>query len=412
MKQYDILIVGAGHAGAQSAIALRQLNFAGTIAVVGDELDLPYERPPLSKEYLSGEKQFERILIRPAPFWSERRITFLLGQRVTEVNAAERLITTSDGTAIGYRDLIWATGGAPRRLDCQGANLPGVHAVRTRTDVDRIINDLPFVEQVVVVGGGYIGLEAAAVLSKLGKRVTILEAQDRVLARVAGEPLSRFYEDKHRANGVDVRLGVGVDGIEGQAGRVAGVRTSDGKLLPAQLVIVGIGIIPSVQPLIAAGAEGGNGVKVDQICRTTLSHIWAIGDCALHTSTFADGADIRLESIQNATDMATTVAKAMTGAAKPYCTIPWFWSNQYELKLQTIGLSMGYDKTVLRGNPKDEKFSVVYLREGRIIAIDCVNAVKDYVQGRALVIAGTKPCVSSLADTAVELKGMVPMDVA
>ncbi|QKR98939.1 NAD(P)/FAD-dependent oxidoreductase [Sphingomonas sp. CL5.1] len=406
-EHFDILIVGGGHGGAQAAVALRQRKFAGTIAIVGDEPELPYERPPLSKDYLSREKEFERILIRPAVFWADKQVTMLLGRRVTAVDPAAHRVTTADGATIGYGTLIWATGGSPRRLTCDGHDLAGVHAVRTRADVDRLMGELETTDRVVVIGGGYIGLEAAAVLSKLGKRVTVLEALPRVLARVAGEPLSRFYEAEHRAHGVEVRLGAMVAGLEERDGAVSGVRLADGELLPCEMVIVGIGIVPSVEPLLAAGAAGGNGVDVDAHCRTSLPDIYAIGDCAAHESGFAGGARIRLESVQNANDQATTVAKSVTGEPAPYEAVPWFWSNQYDLKLQTVGLSTGHDQVVVRGDTAARSFSIVYLKQGRVIALDCVNATKDYVQGRALVLAGAAIAPERLADAAVPLKEMI-----
>lgn len=401
--QFDIVIVGAGHGGAQAAIALRQAKFEGTIAVIGDEPELPYERPPLSKEYFSGEKAFERILIRPAAFWAERNVEMLLNRRVVSVDPAAHSLTTADGATIGYGQLIWATGGSPRRIGCSGNDLIGVHTVRTRADADRMLAELDGVEQAVVIGGGYIGLEAAAVLAKFGKKVVLLEALDRVLARVAGEPLSRFYEAEHRAHGVDVRLGAAVDCIEGE-GRVSGVRMQDGEVIPAQMVIVGIGIVPAVEPLIAAGAQGGNGVAVDHQCRTSLPDIFAIGDCALHANRFADDMPIRLESVQNANDQATLVAKTIMGQELAYDAVPWFWSNQYDLKLQTVGLSTGHDQAILRGDPANRSFSVVYLKDGRVIALDCVNATKDYVQGRKLVVERLSPDPAALADASVPLK--------
>ena len=404
MSKFDILIVGAGHAGAQAAIALRQNKFEGSIGIVGEEPELPYERPPLSKDYLAGEKPFERLLIRPPAFWAERNIAMLVGMRVTAVDPQAHKITTADGASIGYGTLIWAAGGHPRSLVCSGHQLAGVHAIRTRADVDRLIGELPATERVVVIGGGYIGLEAAAVLTKLGKQVTILEALDRVLARVAGEPLSRFYEAEHRSHGVNVRLGVTVECIEEADGRATGVRLAGGETLPCEVVIVGIGIIPAVEPLLAAEAAGGNGVRVDAQCRTSLPDIFAIGDCALHANAFADGAEIRLESVQNANDMANAVAKTLTGVPTDYHAVPWFWSNQYDLRLQTVGLSIGHDATVLRGDPAVRSFSVIYLKQGRVIALDCVNSVRDYVQGRALVVEGKSPDPARLADTNVALK--------
>jgi 3-phenylpropionate/trans-cinnamate dioxygenase ferredoxin reductase subunit len=238
----------------------------------------------------------------------------------------------------------------------------------------------------------------------MGKSVTVLEALDRVLARVAGEPLSRFYEAEHRAHGVDIRLGARVDCLLGANGRVGGVQLAGGELLPADMVIVGIGIIPAVEPLLAAGAQGSNGVDVDAFCRTSLPDVYALGDCAAHVNAFADGARIRLESVQNANDQAVVVANAIVGAAQPYHAVPWFWSNQFDLRLQTIGLSIGHDDVVVRGDIHAKSFSLVYLRAGRVIALDCVNATKDYVQGRALVSAGAAPVRESLADPLVSLK--------
>ncbi len=402
---YDVLIVGAGHGGAQAAIALRQRKFTGSIAIVGEEPELPYERPPLSKDYLSGDKPFERILIRPAAFWAARDVTMIAGRRVESVDAEGHHVTTDDGATIGYGTLIWAAGGHARKVSCGGHDLMGVHSVRSRADVDRMIAELPDATQVAVIGGGYIGLEAAAVLTKLGKHVTVLEAQDRVLARVAGEDLSRFFAAEHRAHGVDVRLSATVDRIEGDT-RATGVRLSTGEVVPAQMVIVGIGIVPAVAPLIVAGADCGNGVAVDDHGLTSLPDIYAVGDCALHASAFADGAMIRIESVQNATDMATGVATAITDTPEPYDAVPWFWSHQYDLKLQTVGLSIGHDETVLRGDPATRNFSVVYLKHGRVIALDCVNATRDYVQGRALVMGRATPDRTLLADTATPLKSL------
>ena len=405
--QFDVVIVGAGHGGAQVAIMLRTQKFAGTIAIIGDEPELPYERPPLSKEYFAGEKEFERIQLRPAKYWDEREVTMLLGQRVARVDPAAHTVTTDGGETIGYGKLVWATGGQPRMLPVPGGDLPGVQGVRTRADADAMKAASETARQIVVVGGGYIGLEAAAVLNKAGKKVVLLEALDRVLARVAGEDLSRFYEKEHRDHGVDLRLGVRVDAIEGDT-RVTGVRLSGGEVIPADLVIVGIGIVPAVEPLIAAGADCANGVRVDRLCKTSLPGIYAIGDCAAHANDFAEGAEIRLESVQNANDQANVVAKGIVGDEAPYHAIPWFWSNQYDLKLQTAGLSTGHDQAVLRGDPANRSFSVVYLKAGRVIAIDCVNRAKDYVQGRMIVTAGLRATAEQLADTETPLKALLP----
>ncbi len=402
-ERYDVLIVGAGHGGAQAAVALRGNGFTGTIAMIGDEPDLPYERPPLSKEFLSGDKSFERLLIRPPRFWDERAIAMLLGRRVVRVDADAHMVETDGGVRLGYGTLIWSAGGRPRRLGCPGHDLEGVHTIRTRADAERMMTELPTVRHAVVIGGGYIGLEAAAVLAKAGRYVTLLEAQDRVLARVAGEPLSRFFEAEHRAHGVDIRLGACVDGIDERAGRAVGVRLAGGERLPADMVIVGIGILPTVQPLLDAGAAGGNGVAVDGQCRTSLPDVYAIGDCALHANRLAGGASIRIESVQNANDQAIVATKTIVGHQVEYDTVPWFWSNQYDLRLQTVGLSAGYDQIVVRGDPFDRAFSLIYFKEGSVIALDCVNRTRDYVQGRALVAARARILAAEARNISLQL---------
>lgn len=408
-QRYDVLIVGGGHAGAQAAIALRQAKFDGSIAIVGAEDEYPYERPPLSKEYLSGEKNFERILLRPRPFWAERGIDMLLGVRVETVDAHSRTLTLSNGGVLQFGELIWATGGDARNLSCSGNSAVGVHTIRNRADIDRLLDELPDTQCIVVIGGGYIGLEAAAALTKFDKKVIVLEALDRVLARVAGEPLSRFFEKEHRAQGVDIQLGVTVDCIETFEDRVAGVRLADGRIIACQTVIVGIGIVPAIEPLRLAGAECANGVVVDNRCRTTLPHIYAIGDCAAHANNYASGAVIRLESIQNANDMANTVSRVIVNKDEDtfYEAVPWFWSNQYDLRLQTVALSLTYDQTVIRGDPSTRSFSFIYLKADRVIALDCVNMVKDYVQGRKLVAARAIVTPLDLADVEQPLKNHV-----
>lgn len=404
---HDVIIVGTGHGGAQAAIALRQQGFEGSILMLGRDSLPPYERPPLSKEYLSREKPLERIMIRPENFWADKGVELKLGATVTGVDPAAHEVVLTDGTHLGYGSLIWAAGGDPRRLSCSGSDLAGIHYVRDIADANGMMAELDAgVKRVAVIGGGYIGLEAAAVLTKFGCHVTLLEALPRVLARVAGEDLSQFYEAEHRAHGVDLRTGTAVESIEGDGTRVTGVKLADGEVIPAEMVVVGIGIVPAVGPLIAAGAAGGNGVDVDEYCRTVLDDVYAIGDCAAHANDFAGGAVIRLESVQNANDMATTAAKAICGDPQPYHALPWFWSNQYDLKLQTAGLSLGHDATVLRGDPATRSFSVIYLKDGKIIALDCVNAVKDYVQGRKLVEAGAKIAPEMLMDTSLQLKEM------
>ncbi|MEO0411672.1 MAG: FAD-dependent oxidoreductase [Pseudomonadota bacterium] len=408
MDHSDIVIVGAGHAGAQAAVALRQAKFEGSITMLGDETFPPYERPPLSKEYLAGDKPFERILLRPEAFWAGKDIDLRLGARVVSVDPGAHTVTLEDGIQHGYGQLIWATGGSPRQLSCPGADADeGLYVVRNRADVDALQANLPEIETVLIVGGGYIGLEAAAVLRKLGKKVILLEAMERVLARVAGADISRFYEAYHRSKGVDLRTNTALEGIMVDNGKAVGVRMADGSTISADAVIVGIGIIPAVEPLLNAGAAGGNGVDVDSQCRTTLPDVFAIGDCAAHENKFAGGARIRLESVQNANDQATMVAKIIAGQDLVYDAVPWFWSDQFDLKLQTVGLSTGYDDTVLRGDPDSGSFTVVYLKNGIVAALDCVNSMKDYVQGRKLVAAAISVPVDALADSETPLKSLL-----
>ncbi len=405
----DIVIVGTGHGAAQAAIALRQKGHEGRIVMVGRDHAPPYERPPLSKEYLAGDKPFERILIRPEAFWADKGIELRLGKAVTAIDPLRHAVTLSNGDTITYRKLIWSAGGDPRRLSIPGAGLRSVFYVRDKSDAEAMMAALERgAKRAVVIGGGYIGLEAAAVLRKLGCEVTLVETLERVLARVAGETLSRFYEDEHRAHGVDVRLSTGVTKILGEAGEVSGVALDNGEEVACDMVVVGIGIVPAIAPLIAAGAAGSNGVDVDFCCRTTLDDVYAIGDCAAHANAFADNAVIRLESVQNANDMANTAARAIMGEKEPYEALPWFWSNQYDLKLQTAGLNLGYDQAITRGDPATRKFTVVYIKEGRPIAFDCVGTMKDYVQGRKLLESRPERIDPALlADPEVPLKELI-----
>ena len=401
------VIVGAGHGGAQLAIGLRQRGYADPITLIGEEPEPPYERPPLSKDYLAGERPWERMMIRSESFWAERGVILVPGTRVTEVRPAERAVVCADARAVPYDSLVWAAGGRARRLSCNGAGLTGVHTIRTRADVDALRAELPGAARAVVVGGGYIGLEVAAVLRTLGLEVMLLEAQDRLLARVAGPELSAFYAAEHRARGVDVRLDETVAAIDGADGRGVAVRLGGGERLAADLFIVGIGIEPNVKPLAAAGARVANGVEVDAACRTSFADIFAIGDCAAAVSPYADGRRVRVESVGNANDQAAIVADALTGVPPKPQPVPWFWSNQYDLKLQTVGLSAGHDDVVVRGLPESRSWSAIYQRDGVVVALDCVNATKDFVAGRKLVEARVRVAPERLADPGLPLKSLL-----
>ncbi|WP_288396424.1 FAD-dependent oxidoreductase [uncultured Acinetobacter sp.] len=407
MSNYDVIIVGTGHAGAQAAVALRQQGFTGSILMIGEELHLPYERPPLSKEYFSGEKTFERILLRPEQFWQDKKIDLKLGQRVIQIDAQSHRILTQQNYEYHYNKLIWATGGKPRRLSCEGAALEGIHYIRNREDVDRINQELDRVQKCVIIGGGYIGLEAASALRKINRDVTLVEGQSRVLARVAGPIISDFYQQYHQEKGVEFYLGQGVDYLEGDQGRVHTVILANGTRIATDMVIVGIGLNPEVNVLVEAGAAFSNGIETDRRCRTSLVDIFAIGDCANHENFFADGQRIRLESVQNANDQAMIVTKEILDKGEDYAAVPWFWSNQYDLKLQTIGLSIGYDQEVVRGEPASGSFSVIYLREGKIIAIDCVNRPADFIQGKAIIQQSIYIPIEQLSDHSQALKDMI-----
>lgn len=407
MPSERVLIVGTGHAAASAAVALRRAGYSGLIEMIGQEDEAPYQRPPLSKEYLSGAMSRRQLLLQPEAYWSERRIDIRLGTRVAEVDPLRLEVVTNTGERLGYNHLVWAAGGYARRLGCEGAELSGVHTLRSRADADLLRSQLADASRIVVIGGGYVGLEAAATLVSQGKEVILLEQQNRLLARVAAAELSEFYEGEHRRHGVDIRLNSSVAMMEGNQGHITAVRLDNHERLEADLAIVGIGLVPNVEALVSAGAAGGNGVAVDAQCRTSLPHIYAIGDCALHRNQYANDTHVRLESIQNAHDQAAVAAKAIVGSDGIYDSVPWFWSHQYDLKLQTVGLSMGFDDVVVRGDPDTRSFSVVYLRQGRVIALDCVNATRDYVQGKRLVEAGTMADRHELGDPAIALKQLV-----
>jgi 3-phenylpropionate/trans-cinnamate dioxygenase ferredoxin reductase subunit len=384
------IIVGAGQAGVQSAVELRAAGYAAPITIVGEEAALPYHRPPLSKSYLTGEKSLDALQMRGAAFYAEQRITFLAGTAASRIDREARCLHLAGGAVQAYDHLVLATGASARALACPGHELDGVMVLRSLSDADDLKARLETATNLVVVGGGFIGLEAAASARKLGKTVTVLEMQDRVMARAVGKDVSAHFAKVHRGHGVDVRLGHGVAGIMGQgkSGRVAGVRTTTGDVIAADIVLAGIGVAPNAALAAGAGLAVANGIIVDARQHTGDPHILALGDvCAFPH----DGRMIRLESVQNAVDQAKIVAASIMGLGSTYQSVPWFWSDQYDLKLQMVGLSEGHDATCERGSREDNRFSVFYFKTGRLIAIDSVNRPADHMRGRKLLMAGTPP---------------------
>ncbi len=397
------VIVGAGHGAGQIVATLRQKQYAGRIVLVGEESWLPYQRPPLSKKYLAGELPADRLYVKPASFYEQPNIDVQLETRVQSIDRDANRVVLDSGKTLDYSAVVLATGSRVRTLEADGVELDGVHYLRGIDDVDRIREGLESAKHVVIVGAGYIGLEVAAVARTAGHDVTVVEMADRVMSRVVSPELSTFYEDVHRDAGVELLLGTGVDGFVGADGRLSGVRLGDGRVLPADLAVVGVGIVPNVELAETAGLPVDNGIMVDERCRTADPAVYAIGDCTAHPSRVY-GRMLRLESVQNALEQAKTAAVNIAGGDAVYDQVPWFWSDQYDLKLQIVGLSAGFDQAVIRGNPDARSFSCAYLKDGRLIAIDAVNAPKDFMQAKALIAAGARPDPAQLADPAVELK--------
>ena len=402
-----IVIVGAGQAAAQAVEVLRRKGFAGSIAVVGDEPFLPYQRPPLSKKYFAGTLERDRLPIRHQSFYDEHRVDLRLGRRAVAIDRAARLVALDDGATLPYDALLLATGSTPRRIAGPGAGLAGLHYLRTIADTDRLREAARPGAHAVVVGGGYIGLEVAATCRELGVEVTVLEMADRVMNRVVCETVSRYYENEHRRHGVNLVLGARMEAFVGDAhGQVAAVRCADGREHRADFAVIGIGVLAQDALARAAGLACNNGIVVDEYCRSSDPAIWAIGDCTNHPS-LRYGCRVRLESVDNAFEQAGTAALSILGSPVPHDKVPWFWSDQYHHKLLIVGLSQGHDQVVLRGDPATHSFSCAYMRGGELIAIDTVNSAKDQMAARKLVAARVRPEVSRLADPAVPLKECV-----
>ena len=399
-----IVIVGAGQAAAQAVQTLRSKDAECRIILIGDEAYLPYERPPLSKAFLAGDVDLDKITLRKASYFEEKAVDVRLDTLVSHIDRQAREVELADGTRIGYDALILATGSRVRKLPVEGADLPGVHYLRDVADVLGLRPHIHEGARIAIVGAGYIGLEVAAVARKHGAEVTVLEAMDRVMARVAAEPISRFYENVHRDAGVDLRLNVGIARFEGD-GKFERVRLADGSAVEADIVVVGIGILPNVELAAEAGLAVDNGIVVDECCRTSDPAIFAAGDCTNHPNPLI-GERIRLESVQNAVSQGKTAALAALGIFEPYAEVPWFWSDQYDLKLQIAGLWHPDDEVVLRGDPKTHKFSAVYLRNGKIAAINTINNLKDFLPAKKLIAEGKVVDRERLADPEFSLKDL------
>jgi 3-phenylpropionate/trans-cinnamate dioxygenase ferredoxin reductase subunit len=391
----------------QAIDTLRRKGFAGAISLVGEEPWLPYQRPPLSKKFLSGALERDRLLIRPTTFYSEHRVQTHLGRRAEHLDRDARTVRLDDGTVLRYDALLLATGSRPRRIGVPGADLEGVHLLRTIADVERIRADLAPGRRLVILGAGYIGLEVAATAREMGLEVTVLEQANRVMGRVTCSEISSFYQAEHARHGVRIICGAQVEAMKAGSGaaahRVQTVHCADGSVHAADLVLVGVGVSAREELAQAAGIECANGIVVDQHCRTTDPHVYAAGDCTSHPNLHY-GKRFRLESVDNAFEQATSAALNMLGISTPHDKVPWFWSDQYDLKMIIVGLCQGHDEVVMRGSPESRSFSACYLRDGELIAIDTVNSPKDQMAARKLVAARARPDRAKLAEPTIPLK--------
>ena len=372
--------------------------------LVGNEPWLPYQRPPLSKKYLAGELPAERLLLKPESFYTEAGVELRLDTRISAIDRDAHKLVIDDAEDIAYDKLVLALGSRAKRLHIDGENLERVHYLRKIADVDAIRDDMQPGRRLVIIGAGYIGLEVAAVAQQAGLDVTVVEMADRVMSRVVSPETSDFYQIEHTNQGVKLRLSTGVTALTGKK-RVKTVITSEEEEIPADLVVIGVGIVPNTELASAAGLEVDNGIVVDDHCRSSDPDIYAVGDCTLHPNDIY-GRKIRLESVHNAVEQAKTAAANICGKEQSYCQVPWFWSDQYDLKLQIAGLSRGYDDVVIRGNPAKRSFSCLYLQEGHLIAVDAINAPRDFVQSKPLIEKRTPLRLEQLADPETPLKDL------
>jgi 3-phenylpropionate/trans-cinnamate dioxygenase ferredoxin reductase subunit len=399
-----LVIVGGGQAAAQAVQTLRQHDFAGPITLLSDEPYAPYQRPPLSKKYLAGELPRERLLLRPATFYKDRGVALELGCRAEELDLAARVVRLRDGRRLAYDRLLLATGSRARKLDVPGTELAGVHYLRTIADVDAIGAALIPGARVLLIGAGYIGLEVAAVLVRRGFAVTVLEAAGRVMARVVCPEVSDFYQRAHVAAGVELHCGAAVRAVHGR-NQVEAVEVADGRRFACDVVIIGVGVVPNVELAQTAGLDCHNGIVVDEYARTGDPSVIAAGDCTNHPQPLYRRR-VRLESVPNAIHQAKVAAATLIGAPSPYSEVPWFWSDQYDLKLQIAGLSEGYEEVVVRGDPSTKSFAAYYLAAGKLLAVDAVNSPHDFMHGRKWVASGVELNAAQLRDPNVDLAAL------
>jgi 3-phenylpropionate/trans-cinnamate dioxygenase ferredoxin reductase subunit len=398
-----LVIIGGSYAGLNIAISARQHGYAEPIRMLANEPMLPYHRPPLSKGYLLGATAPDTLPLRGAAFYAEQGIEVLLDTEALAIDSARRLQTTRG--AIDFDVLAITTGARARSINLPGSDLDGVVTLRSLADAEAIRQRLASIESVVIIGAGFIGLELAASLRKLGKAVTVLEGQPRVLARAIPPRLSAFIEAEHRKHGIDLRCNAGVAAIEGVGGKVSSVLTTDGARCPADLVVLAVGATPNIELGAPLGLVADGAIKVDSVGRTAAENIYAAGDCTVHPNAFS-GTLLRLESVQSATDQAKAAGAAIAGVRKPNESVPWFWSDQYDLKLQMVGLSQGADREIVRGSVEDKKFSIFYLKGKRIVGIDSVNAVADHVLGRRLLSQRIEVQPEVIGDPKFDLKSL------
>jgi 3-phenylpropionate/trans-cinnamate dioxygenase ferredoxin reductase component len=400
-----ILIIGGGQAGAQAIDSLRREGFSGRLVLVSDEPQLPYQRPPLSKKFLSGELAAERLPFRHQSFYDEHRIELKLGIRATRLDPAARRVVLASGEEVAYDRLLLCLGAVSRQLTCPGADLPGVHYLRDIADVPKIQEGLKTGGRAVIIGGGYIGLETAATARKMGCAVTVLEMADRVMNRVVASNVSEYFEHEHRSHGVKIVCNTRVVRLEGN-GRVERVVCADGSTYEADLLVVGVGAIANMQLASDAGLTCDNGIVVDEYCRTSDAAIYAAGDCTSHPSLRFE-MRVRLESVDNAFEQAKAAALNMLDRPTVHDRVPWFWSDQFDNKLLIVGLSQGHDQQVTRGDPATRSFTVCYLKGGELLAVEAINHSKDYMAARKLIADRARPVLHKLADPAVTLKETV-----